>query len=185
MFSDADKALIADVKRKIINHVVDMSSQRWMEQTTAIDWDKVYLTGGAIASLLQGETPKDWDFYCEEYNTMYAIRDMLLRHKDYVKDVDEKYKEVFGEDGKMITSQAITMKDNSSFITMVAMPASRMKKTFDYLHCTPHYHLVSKTLYISPAQYKAATEKKLIVNNASMVKEWRTHKFLQRGYVKV
>jgi hypothetical protein len=184
MFSESEKNKILSVKESIIRHVVEMSSQPWMEQTTAIDWNNVYLTGGAIASLLQGEVPKDWDFYCQDMTTMYAIRDMLLRHKDKIKDVDEKYKEFYGEDGKMITSQAVTMDDNSSFITMVTMPASQMKMTFDYLHCTPHYHLVTKTLHISPAQYKAAVEKKLVVNNPNTVKEWRTQKFLQRGYTR-
>jgi hypothetical protein len=184
MFTEEQKIKILAAKQEIIDHVAEMTKQPWMKTLHAIDWSKVYLTGGAIASLLQGDKPKDWDFYCEDLNIMYAIRNSLLQHKDLVKDVDEKYKEVWGEDGKMITSQAITMNDDSSFITMITMDAGRLKKTFDYVHCTPHYNLTTKTLHISQRQYDCAVNKKLIVNNEQMVKEWRTQKFLDRGYVR-
>ena len=150
MFSEEQKVKILATKQAIIDHVVGMSAQPWMVEMRGVDWSKVYLTGGAIASLLQGEQPKDWDFYCEDYATMDAIRDGLMRHKDLVKDVDEKYKEVVGQDGKMITSQAITMNDGSSFITMITLDPKNLKKTFDYVHCMPHYNLTTKTLYISP-----------------------------------
>lgn len=182
MFTDEEKSKILAVKQRMIDHVKAMTEQPWFDNGIAIDWSKVYLTGGATASLLQGEEPKDWDFYCEEYATMDAIRDMILRNKNHVKDVDPKYKEFSVKAGKMITSQAITMKDGSSFIIMVALPPDQLKATFDYVHCMPHYHLTSKTLYISRRQYDAAVNKKLVINNAGNVKEWRTHKFKERGY---
>ena len=181
MFTDEEKSKILAVKQRMIDHVKSMTEQPWFN-SIAIDWSKVYLTGGVTASLLQGEKPKDWDFYCESSYTMYAIRNMLLRDKSYVKDVDPKYKEFWGEDGKMITSQAITMNDDSSFITMISLPPDMLKASFDYVHCMPHYHLVSKTLYISRRQYDAAVNKKLVINNAGNVKEWRTYKFKERGY---
>lgn len=185
MFSDEEKNKILAVKYTIMDHVAKMTEQPWMKELHTLDWSKVYLTGGAIASLLQGQVPKDWDFYCEDLATMYAIREVLLKHNDLVKDVDEKYKQFWGVDGKMITAQAVTMNDNSSFITMITMDAGRLKKTFDYVHCTPHYNPATQTLHISKRQYECAVQKKLIVNNEQMVKEWRTQKFLDRGYTRV
>ena len=184
-FTDADRALILHVKDKIQQHIDVMVQQPWMKSLHTLNWDKVYLTGGAIASLLQGETPKDWDFYCEDDMTMRRIKHDLLKDTQYIKDVTENYKEKYGLDGKMITAQAITMTDDSSFITMITDYPGAMKKTFDYVHCTPHFHMTTQKLYISPFQFKCAKEKKLVVNNYKNIKEWRTQKFLDRGYTTI
>ena len=184
LFSEDEQKRIQSVKVSILEHIDAMIAQRWFAPEIAIAWSKVYLSGGAIASLLQGEKPKDWDFYCEDRSTMEDIRSMLLAKKEYVKSVDEKYTEVYGIDGKMITSQAITMDDGSSFITFMFGKPEVIKSSFDYVHCMAHYHLTSKTLYISPATYQAAVNKRLVPNNTANIKEWRTKKFLDRGYTK-
>jgi len=183
-FTTNDSLRIQDAKVSIVEHIDGMIAQPWFAPDIAIAWSKVYLTGGAIASLLQGEKPKDWDFYCEDRSTMEDIRSMLLAKKEYVKNVDEKYTEVYGQDGKMITSQAITMDDGSSFITCLTGKPEVIKSSFDYTHCMAHYYLTTKTLYISPATYQAAVNKRLVPNNTANIKEWRTKKFLDRGYTK-
>jgi hypothetical protein len=184
MFTEAEQHHIYTCKNKIVRHFEDMIIQPWFNSNIAIDWKKFYLTGGAIASLLQGSEPKDWDIYCSSVIEMESVMKMLLASKEHIADVAQNYIEAYGTDGKMITNNAITMKDGSSFIILLTKPASDLKQTFDYLHCTPHYDIVDRKLYISRAQYDAIVNKKLVVNNDSMVKEWRTQKFLKRGYVK-
>ena len=181
VFSDADKALIADVKARITEHISNMIRQPWAK--SYLPWDSMYLTGGAIASLLQGETPKDWDFYFDNQAAMEGVQSHLLKFESNIKDVDPKYAEVYGANGKMVTSQAITMDEGSSFITMMVDPPEKLKKSFDFVHCMPHYR--DGKLYISYDQFRYAINKQLKENNPLNVKEWRVQKFLQRGYVKV
>lgn len=178
MFSDAQVKRINEAKLHIANHLQKMKRQEWY--SSMLPWNNMFLSGGAIASLLQGEQPKDWDFYFINYDSMDKIRTHVLQYRDAIADVDPKYMEVLGEDGKMITANAITMKDGSSFITMIVGPAHDVKNSFDFIHCTPHYQ--DDKLYISENQYECCTKKLLRVNNILRIKSERTDKFVKRGY---
>lgn len=169
-------------KESIQSHFKKMAEQPWFDAGLAVDWSKFYLAGGAIASLLQGEKPKDWDIYSESQFDMKMVEDMIMKHADHIADVSENYVGVFGVNGKMITANAITMKDGTSFITKLYLPPNEMKKTFDFIHCTPHYDISKKTLYISPRQYISIVNKTLIRNMGNIPQTWREEKFKKRGY---
>ena len=145
MFSDTERAIILKVKGMIEARFADFKRKPYYKPE--LPWDKVYLTGGAIASMLQLEEPKDFDFYFEDYDVMMQFQKHLTACELFIKDIDPKYNTSFGTDGKMITSKAITMDDNNSFITMIAATPKILKQTFDYVHCTPHYY--GGKLYIS------------------------------------
>ena len=181
IFTNKQTEDILTVKAYIEEHVDRMLHQPWAEPFI-LPWEHVILSGGAIASLLQGQQPKDWDFYFTDYNMMDRMANHLKSQREYIADVDPKYLEVLGDNGKMITANAITMKDTSSFITLVAGTAEQIKASFDYVHCTPHYSIKEKKLYISPKQYATAKNKVLLVNNASQIKGYRESKFRERGY---
>lgn len=176
------------VKQLIEEHVDIMLSQSWCSRpwhpVPRLSIHDAYLSGGAIASLLQNETPKDWDYYFNDFSSMHNISQFLTNtnNADLIQDVDPAYSEVFGTNGKMITSQAITTVTGDSFITLLYGHPDQVRKSFDYVHCMPYYDISSKKLYISPKQYRACTHKKLIVNNPQSIKTWRTEKFKQRGY---
>ena len=70
------------------------------------------------------------------------------------------------------------------FITMIYGKPEDVKRSFDFVHCTPHFHLGTMQLFISERQYRACKDKKLIVNNPDNVKPWREDKFKSRGYTK-
>jgi hypothetical protein len=147
--------------------------------------DKMFVTGGAIASLLQGEDPNDYDVYFNDYNSMLTFSQTLQHHhRASIADVTEKYREFLGKDGKMITQNAITMDNKISFITCYCGEPKDVRKTFDYTHCLPYYEIGENKLYISRLQYDACVSKVLDVNNASSVKSYRERKFLERGYIK-
>ena len=82
----------------------------------------------------------------------------------------------------MITAKAVTMEDDSSFITFLSGTPEQIKGSFDFVHCMAHYNLGDGKLYISKKIYEAAKNKKLIVNNEKQVKDWRIQKFLDQGY---
>ena len=180
MFTEKQKSEIADVKNFIKKRVANtIVNKRYSD---AIPWDDVYLTGGAIASLLQGEAPKDWDFYFKHRDAMNTFLLRLDNIKDEVADVSPKYTEFVGQNGKMITANSVTMNDKNSFITGLCGDEKYVKSQFDFLHCTPHYDIKEQILYISYNQYNACINKKLIVNNPKMVKQQRIIKFKERGY---
>lgn len=181
-FSLEDIERIESVKYKIDHHINTMYHNKWSK--FVMDNKKhFYLTGGAIASLIHNEKPKDWDFYCDDTTAIMDFMERIeLFFMGYVKDVDEKYKEVVGQDGKMITAKAITMEDDSSFITFLTGRPEQIKKSFDFVHCMAHYNISDGKLYISKKIFDAAMNKKLIVNNQAQVRNWRVQKFLDRGY---
>lgn len=183
-FTDADKLHLYKVKEYLQKSIREIGSSNYLAPY-ALPWKGVYLTGGAIASAIQDESPRDFDFYCEDEKTMREFEEHLTKSCfEHIKDVEEKYHDLIGRDGKMITGKAITMKNGASFITMIYGKPEDVKRSFDFVHCTPHYHIGTTQLFISERQYRACKDKKLIVNNPDKVKPWREDKFKSRGYTK-
>lgn len=178
MFSDIERKIILKVKEKIEARFADFKRKPYYNPE--LPWNKVYLSGGAIASLIQLEEPKDFDFYFVDLDSMVRFQNHLTSCELFIKDIDPKYNTGTSKKGKLITSNAITMDDDNSFITLIAGSPKTLKFTFDYLHCTPHYF--DGKLYISERQFDAIVNKKLIVNNPKTVKEYRREKFIKRGY---
>ena len=178
MFKDTDKTIIKSVKEKINNRFLQFRNLPYYSPD--LPWDKVFLSGGAICSLINDEEPNDWDWYFSDYDAMNKFKQHLINCNLWVKDINTKYGGI-GVNGKMITSNAITMDDNNSFIVMVAGEPSFIKCSFDYVHCMPNYKFGDK-LYISEKQYWSCTSKKLIVNNLNSVKQYRHEKFIKRGW---
>lgn len=142
----------------------------------------LFLSGGAIASLLQGEDPKDYDIYSRISLTGEFREKLLSAHNDDIADVDEKYASL-EMNGKVVTSRAISMKSRVQYILMHSGTPAQVKATFDFVHCTPHFSFIDNKLYISKKQYDACVNKKLIVNNPDAVTDKRIQKFKDRGYV--
>jgi hypothetical protein len=180
-FTSAEITHIVDVKRIVELYLNGIRDSNWASEYI-LPWDKMYLSGGAIASIIQGETPKDFDFYFLDEFSMRKMETHLLYKNEYIKDVDEKYRDAVGKDGKMITEKAITMKNGASFIIMQWGEPADVKSSFDYVHCTAHYSLLESKLFISPKQYRACKNKLLIANSATS-SHARANKFIKRGYV--
>lgn len=178
MFTDEQKSRILDVKCKIELKFMAISPYTYKYLH---DPPMMFLSGGAICSLLNGEEPKDWDMYfVNEQKQKQFIDSIFLNYKHEIADVKENYKDAIGTDGKMITANAITMKDGVSFITSWCGTPEEVRKHFDYVHCMPYYY--KSKLHISPKQYHAIVNKKLIVNNPDAITQWRREKFIQRGF---
>lgn len=187
-FTPAEREHIQAVKQTLIRKIYDPTTglrfapfSNGNTSFADIARSDLFLSGGAIASLLQGDEPKDFDIYS------HVSLDGLFKTKlidVYLDDIAD-FDDVYGEsevDGKIVTPNAITMKSGVQFILMLSGTPAQIKKTFDFVHCTPHFSFADNKLYISKKQYDACVNKKLIVNNHTAVNNRRIEKFKQRGY---
>jgi ABC-type antimicrobial peptide transport system permease subunit len=144
--------------------------------------DKAILTGGAISSLLLGETPKDYDLYLQDKNDIMFFKQYVNdMNKDFIQDADEKYVEVQVE-GKLVTANATTFKNSLQVITLATADS---RSTFDFVHCMPWYKISNHILYISKVQYNAILNKQLIKNphkNAFALSHKRIEKYTAKGW---
>jgi hypothetical protein len=180
-FSYTEKEHILSVKKDIELFIDNMQNTSWYGGCTHNN--NIILTGGAFASLLNDEKPKDWDFYFNFYEDMEYFKDTV--ENKFIHDihkVDDQYKELLGKNGKMITANSITMNNDASFITLLTGNPNEIRSHFDYVHCLPYYELATKKLYISKQQYMACTQKTLIINNEKSFKPYRHDKFIKRGF---
>jgi hypothetical protein len=144
--------------------------------------DKAILTGGAISSLMLGETPKDYDLYLQDKNDIMNFKQYVNgMNKDFIQDADEKYVEVQVE-GKLVTANATTFKNSIQVITLATADS---RSTFDFVHCMPWYKISDHKLYISKKQYNAILNKQLIKNehpNAYALTHKRIEKYTAKGW---
>lgn len=182
MFSDDDRKNILEIKKKIREKVSfgSLAVKKYIgDYLNIAPFPTIFLSGGAIASLVQNEEPKDWDIFFFLKSEQESFTQMLTS-SSYFTDVkiDVNYVD---DDG--IPKNALTIKtDDISFVTLHHGLPSEVKKTFDFLHCTSHYDIMKDSLHISELQYKCMKEKLLMKNNENLVHKWRLDKFLARGY---
>jgi hypothetical protein len=185
IFTKEETAEILAVKNEIKTYVNQTKILHGWAENIFVSPENFYITGGAIASLLKGEAPKDFDVYCRNQTVGEAAHALLItQYQQSIKDVDEKYREVdcWKIPGKMVTEKSVTMSNNMSFIVMNYGPPDQIKASFDFLHCTPHYDIAEDKLYISRAQYDSIKSKTLVVNNPDKVNFWRMEKFMKRSW---
>lgn len=143
------------------------------------------LTGGAISSLIHNEMPNDWDLYAKTPQAIAGFSSHIMEelNQSEVKEVNVKYIADTEVEGKLITANATTFKNNVQVITM---GAADMRKTFDYVHCMPWYDIAANKLYISQYQYNIIMEKKLVRNPDCKISHnaYRTQKYIDRGWTK-
>jgi hypothetical protein len=147
-------------------------------------YQDVFISGGCIASLLQGEEPNDFDVYFRSIGIQKAVLDFVkMNHADEIEDYSVKYRDANAATlGKVITENATTMKNKIQFITRKSGTPEEVRESFDFVHCTPWYDVSTNMLYISREQYDLCVTKKLKVKNAGSLKGYRTQKFINRGY---
>ena len=180
-FKPDEVSTILNTKEKLRGLVKDkLLDQPWYDNAYST---YMFLSGGAIASVLLGEEPNDLDIYFTEDVKAEAFTSIIkATYIEDVKDVDEKYSTEVLIKGKLVTPRAVTMKSGAQLITKVSGSMIDVPKTFDFLHCTPVYDFHTNILYISPGAYKSIKNKQLAANNKSVITASRITKFLGRGW---
>jgi L-fucose isomerase-like protein len=148
--------------------------------------DNCILSGGCFASLAHTEPVNDFDLWCKDELGMEIIESFLEKFQgnDYSTDKpmvceNPNYSNNF-VDGKIVTARATTLINKLQFIKNVKYIDA--KKSFDFLHCTPHYDCYDDKLYISYTQMESISDKTLVVNNENAVTIYRMQKFKDRGW---
>jgi hypothetical protein len=109
-----DNEKILTAKRWLLGFHQECWREKWGGKD--FPWENFYVAGGAIASLLQGETPKDVDIYCDSDSvSKKMMQELITIHRKDIKETKE-YREFYAEDGKMVSEWAVTMKNGASFI---------------------------------------------------------------------
>jgi hypothetical protein len=98
-----------------------------------------------------------------------------------VAEFDEKYR-FATVDGKMITENAITLKNGLQLITKHYGQPDQIRATFDFVHCKPYWDSLTTNLYISREQYDLNVNKKLKCNGENFAEQWRIEKYKERGF---
>ena len=146
--------------------------------------NQVFVSGGCTASLLQGESPKDYDVYFKSKSVADAVIELYTNDPAYTNEVavyEEKYRDV--QVGQMvITENAVTLKNQLQLIRLHYGTPEEIRKTFDFVHCLPYYDPQDDKIYISRDQYDCCVNKRLKVNNYSHLTTWREDKFKKKGY---
>jgi len=177
-FTDHETSIIFSAKASIRSKISYLK-----KLIPATHYDDMFLTGGAIASLIQGGTPKDWDVYFQNVLSQDVVKKIFIDiHPDEIAVIDEKYRQVTSSDNLCITENAITLKNDIQFITKHTGTPEQIRETFDFVHCKPYYHFGHDQLFISREQYDLCFNKKLKINNMKSLTTWRQSKFEQRGY---
>lgn len=155
-----------------------------LEMGPVVAKEQFFVSGGCIASLIQGEMPKDIDIWCRDEDVMaQTIKwyEKIQPHRFMLAEA--KYRDV-PVGGKMITENAVTLVEGIQLIRRKSGEVKEITDTFDFVHCKPYYDLKDDKLYISKEQYDLCKKKKLKVNNmdAYQSSPWRSQKFIARGY---
>lgn len=177
-FTDAERTHINLVKARM----ADLLKEKFDELAFPMIVKNMFLSGGAIATALQGKMPNDFDIYCKNDKQVLAISSYYRLNSEKVADVNENYQEYLGKDGKMITTHAITMANKIQFITNRFGTPEEIRNDFDYMHCKPYLDFDTGLLHISKQQYDACVQKRLVVNNPEVITIRRRDKFVERGY---
>ena len=183
-FSAADVVLINTVKDNIKFKLTEfnMTVMKRGKHLT----QSYFVSGGCIASLLQGTTPNDWDIYFYSKELAEPIIDLFTNDPSYKNEVavfEEKYRDVTDNAGKpLITENAITLKNGLQLITKHYGTPDEVRSTFDFVHCKPYYDTLNDKLYISREQFDCCKNKFLKMTKSD-VAQHRIDKFQRRGYL--
>ena len=187
MFSEEDKKSINVAKGTLIALYNKKMSELQNPALTSLFFDNCVISGGCISSILLGTRVNDIDIYCKNTSKVTDIAQFLKSHSDLVKEIDNtKYADTaatyLSGPLKMITDNAITLKNDVQFITFMSEEEGA-RKNFDFVHCTPYYDILTNKLYISEAQLQAIKSMKLVPNkDVNTITIKRLEKFKARGW---
>lgn len=169
-----------------------------------------YIAGGAIASLIRGEEPKDYDiffddscalkqilkYYVDKHNEMYTgttkhyeikmnfteDRTSLILNSPYVKSSDEDNKEM---NPVVFSATAVSFPRGYQLIIDSDNEESKSVDRFDYVHTMGYFHPFRNKLEVKDETLRAIKEHKLIYNaqgNNPIGSAKRLLRFVARGW---
>ena len=138
------------------------------------------LAGGYFSSVFKGEKARDIDIYI--IAPPQDIKSWLRQYGDLDKcAIQSTYRN--NPNIRAVYNFAMTFNEIPIQIILTEYrKREELLADFDYKHCCVSYSLIDNKIYVSEEMYYAIKNKKLIINNENMVADYRTQKFLERGY---
>lgn len=187
MFSEEEKKAITVAKSTLVALYNKKMSELQNPGLTSMFFDNCVISGGCISSILLGTRVNDIDIYCKKTAKIADIAQYLKKHSDLIKDFDDsKYSDAaatyMSGPRKVITDNAITLKNDVQFITFMSEEEGA-RKNFDFVHCTPYYDILENKLYISEAQIQSIKNMTLVPNvEIDRITIRRIEKYKERGW---
>ncbi|WCF11539.1 hypothetical protein NDS46_31780 (plasmid) [Paenibacillus thiaminolyticus] len=195
-----DKKMVA-MKRKLRKAADHFFESITDEKIKDIFKEQSYIAGGAIASLVNGEEPKDYDFYFKTLEACYQVLEYFLGKvdSDCCKiDISDEGKlsicvpdgiyEVEKGVGKyqpiVITTNAITLSDGVQLIHRFIGCPETIVENFDFQHTKGIYDYKEDQLMIPIEVLDVIQKKKVVYTGSSypLASLIRTRKFIRRGW---
>jgi hypothetical protein len=146
---------------------------------TSVLYDSCIITGGCISSLYFGEKVNDIDLYAKDSKKLSTVQKLIIEIGEHIKEV--KGYSLTNADNKLITNNAITLKNDVQFITIA--DAETCRKQFDFIHCMPWFDIKTQKLHISESQFNSIKNRQLVPNiSGETVKPYRLQKYLDKGW---
>ena len=202
-------------KRKTIEQTIKHKIAGWLKTINDEDLRRdvkshYILTGGAIASMLQGDLPNDYDIYFDDSSVAARLAKYYLKQlvgekysdfadviesedrvevKIFDKGVLDKFDAVEGTENKgryrvsMITSNAITLTNEIQLVLRFVGDASQIHKNYDFVHAT-NYFSQNTDLVLHPAALESILSKELkyVGSLYPVCSLFRIKKFIKRGW---
>jgi hypothetical protein len=184
-FTANDKTKILRLKSSIASYYNLTMKKIGDRHLESLFYENCVISGGCISSLFHDEAVKDIDLYPKSSKALQLIKDYIVLSDKNIKsvdayDIDDPSNPQPKKQFKLVTDNAVTLTNDVQFIYMDTW--DNCKKKFDFLHCTPHYELLTQKLYISESQFRAIQNRQLIPTGYTEIKQRRQEKYIKRGW---
>lgn len=198
---------IKTIKRKLMEKHRDFIASIDNEEIAKVANRSMYITGGAIVSLLNNEEPNDYDYYFtnkedlitvsqyfinkmnQKLNNKIELREELEEEEGRVKAFIEssgvakiKYKK--GYQPFIVTSNAITLSDDVQIVIRFYGEPDQVHEYYDFVHCTNYFIPHKNELVLPQGALQSILTKELtyVGSKYPLASIVRTRKFIQRGF---
>jgi hypothetical protein len=201
-------------KRKTIAQTIEAKIGEWLETIEDTELRKevgnnYILTGGAIASMLMGDQPNDYDVYIADVDVaaklaMYYVKQLTGGDTSGVKveksegrvevkvessgildrkDMDGESKDSGKYKVLLVTSNAISLSNKLQVVLRFVGPAEEIHKNYDFVHATNYYTKASGlVLHQNALESILARELKYVGSLYPVCSVFRIKKFINRGW---
>lgn len=178
MFSELEKLEILSLKTSIASYYNLQMKKISNAHLESLFFNACVISGGCISSLYHNEKVYDIDLYPKTTKDLVEIKDYIINLNKNIKTFTNYDENALGDQLPAITDNAVTLTNDVQFVYMNTW--EECKKTFDYVHCSPHYDLATQKLHISKSQYDAIKSKTLV--ELRKAKALRYDKYVKRGW---
>ena len=184
--------MIAGYKNKTVKAHLRKKIEEWFLNAPNMG-KEVIICGGAVSSLLLGETPNDYDLYfknralCKKVMSYYFPGEPLIdleegvqfASRPLIKEMKPYYNSI-----KFVSENAISLKDNIQLISRFVGEPTDIFKNYDFISTNMAYDYANDSLILDPRALQALLSKTLIYSGSRypLASILRIRKFLDRGW---